>query len=96
MTARLRPLEKLDRTAPPVTMLRRVTTRGDDRVRTDLPGPEEALDPQTRRSMEPCFGHDLAEVRVHAGPDAALAARTMGAAAFLLELQGSPRVGPAP
>jgi hypothetical protein len=32
--------------------------------------------------MEHCFGHDLSDVRVHTGRDAALAAHAMGAAAF--------------
>src|SRR5690348_3822761 len=40
------------------------------------------LDAATRGVMEPRLGHDLADVRIHAGPDAALAARSLQARAF--------------
>jgi hypothetical protein len=40
------------------------------------------LDAATRGVMEPRLGHNLADVRIHAGPDAALAARSVQARAF--------------
>src|SRR5690349_9553723 len=40
------------------------------------------LDAATRGVMEPRLGHNLAGVRIHAGPDAALAARSIQARAF--------------
>ena len=40
------------------------------------------LDAATRGVMEPRLGHNLADVRIHAGPDAGLAARSLQARAF--------------
>ncbi|HXJ24476.1 MAG TPA: DUF4157 domain-containing protein, partial [Streptosporangiaceae bacterium] len=40
------------------------------------------LDAATRGVMEPRLGHNLADVRIHASPDAALAARSLQARAF--------------
>jgi outer membrane protein OmpA-like peptidoglycan-associated protein len=41
-----------------------------------------SLDASTRALMNPRFAHDLSRVRVHAGPDAADAARAINASAF--------------
>jgi hypothetical protein len=40
------------------------------------------LDPDVRAEMEGLLGHDLGDVRIHAGPGAAEAAGALGAAAF--------------
>jgi hypothetical protein len=40
------------------------------------------LDPETRAFMEPRFGHDFSQVRVHSGPSAAESARILNARAY--------------
>ena len=45
-----------------------------------LPG--QPLDPATRAFMEPRFGHDLSQVRVHIGAKAAESARAVNALAY--------------
>ena len=47
-----------------------------------LAGAGGPLDPSIRSFMEHGLGHDLGHVRIHAGPQAALAARSLGALAF--------------
>jgi hypothetical protein len=47
-----------------------------------LATPGKPLDPATRNFMEPRFGHDLGQVRVHTDAHAAKAARAVGAHAF--------------
>ena len=47
-----------------------------------LAGPGGPLDPSIRSFMERGLGHDLGNVRIHAGPQAARAARSLGAVAF--------------
>jgi hypothetical protein len=42
------------------------------------------LDAETRAYMEPRFGHDFANVRVHAGDRAAASAKTLGAQAYTI------------
>jgi hypothetical protein len=42
----------------------------------------QPLDAATRAIMEPRFGHDFSHVRVHTGPQAAVAAQTVNARAF--------------
>jgi len=42
------------------------------------------LDPATRAFMEPRFGHDFSRVRIHSGPAAGEAARSVSARAFTL------------
>jgi hypothetical protein len=46
--------------------------------------PGEPLDPTTRAFMEPRFGRDLSQVRVHAGASAAASARSYAARAYTL------------
>jgi Domain of unknown function (DUF4157) len=47
-----------------------------------LRSPTRSLDPQTRAFMEPHFGHDFSQVRVHADPSASYAADAVQAQAF--------------
>ncbi len=47
-----------------------------------LHSPGQPLDPATRAFMEPCFGHDFSQVRVHADARAASSARAMNALAY--------------
>lgn len=53
-------------------------------VRHALSSPAEALPPQTRARMEPYFGQDLSNVRVHTRPEAADSARAVSADAYTL------------
>lgn len=46
------------------------------------PSPSQPLDPATRDSLEPHFGHSFADVRVHADGEADRLARAVEAAAF--------------
>jgi hypothetical protein len=47
-----------------------------------LRSPGQPLDPSTREFMEPRFGHDFSQVRVHADAKAAESASSIGARAF--------------
>src|ERR1017187_4302968 len=47
-----------------------------------LRSPARSLDPQTRAFMEPHFGHDFSQVRIHADPGASHAANAVQAQAF--------------
>jgi len=47
-----------------------------------LRSPGESLDPQTRANMEPRFGHDFSNVRVHTNERAAESARAVNALAY--------------
>src|SRR5262245_32580250 len=47
-----------------------------------LASPGEPLDAGTRALMEPRFGHDLSNVRVHTGAQAAESARSVDALAY--------------
>jgi len=47
-----------------------------------LSSPGQALDPATRRFMEPRFGHDFSQVRVHTDAKAAESARAVNALAY--------------
>ena len=49
-----------------------------------IPGGGRSLDPGTRSFMEPHFGHDFSQVRVHTGPKAEQAATSVQARAFTL------------
>ena len=49
-----------------------------------LPGAGRPLDPAARDFMEPHFGHDFSQVRVHTGPKAEQAAASVQARAFTL------------
>ena len=49
-----------------------------------LASPGQPLDATTRAIMEPRFGHDLSQVRIHADAKAAESARTVKAAAYAL------------
>lgn len=51
-------------------------------VHSVLRGPGRPLDGATRSLMEPGFGHDFSQVRVHAGPAAAESARAINALAY--------------
>src|SRR5687768_17234757 len=44
----------------------------------------QSLDPATRAFMEPRFGHDFGDVRIHTGSQAAQAAASLRARAFTL------------
>jgi hypothetical protein len=50
-----------------------------------LRSPGQPLDPATRAFMEPRFGHDFSQVRVHTDPQAAESARTVNALAYTME-----------
>lgn len=52
----------------------------DDVVRS----PGQPLDPGVRELMEPRFAHDFSGVQVHADPEAAASARSMGARAYTI------------
>jgi hypothetical protein len=54
-------------------------------VHTVLGSPGQALDPATRAFMEPRFGHDFSDVRVHTDTQAAQAARAMQARAYTVQ-----------
>ncbi len=45
-------------------------------------GPGRPLDPSTRTFMEPRFGHDLSQVRIHTGSQSVESARSVNAAAY--------------
>lgn len=47
-----------------------------------LSEPGQPLDPGARELLEPRFGHDFSKLRVHAGPQAAEAAGSIGALAY--------------
>jgi hypothetical protein len=47
-----------------------------------LRSPGERLDPDVQYAMKIAMGHDFSQVKVHAGPDAAESARSVGAMAF--------------
>lgn len=47
-----------------------------------LSSPGHALDPATRAFMEPRFGHDFSQVRVHTGPQAIASAKSVNALAY--------------
>jgi len=47
-----------------------------------LRSPGQPLDPATRAFMEPRFGHDFSQVRVHTGPQAAESSRAVNALAY--------------
>jgi Domain of unknown function (DUF4157) len=49
-----------------------------------LHSPGLPLDPETRAFMEPRFGHDFSQVRIHSGQADAAVALSLGAAAFTL------------
>jgi peptidoglycan hydrolase-like protein with peptidoglycan-binding domain len=51
-------------------------------VHEALGRPSQPLDPATRGFMEPRFGHDFSQVRVHADPKAAESARAIDAVAY--------------
>jgi hypothetical protein len=59
-----------------------VPVRSHARVNDVLKSPGQSLDAATRARMEPLFGFDFSKVRVHAGPEAAASARSIGARAF--------------
>ncbi|NTU83536.1 MAG: DUF4157 domain-containing protein [Chloroflexales bacterium] len=59
-----------------------LTTAGEASIQAVRQGGGQPLDPATRAFMEPRLGHDFGRVRVHAGPRAAEAARSVGARAF--------------
>jgi hypothetical protein len=48
------------------------------------PGPGQALDSDSRNYFEPRFGQDFGNVRIHSGPEAAMAASSIQARAFTL------------
>jgi hypothetical protein len=50
-----------------------------------LNGPAKPLDAATRAFMEPRFGHDFSEVKVHADARAAESARSVGALAYTVD-----------
>lgn len=54
----------------------------EDVIKTVRQGGGRPLDPVTRAFMEPRFGHDFGQVRVHTGHLAAAAARSVNARAF--------------
>lgn len=56
--------------------------RSSARVNDVLKSPGQSLDPATRTQLEPLFGFDFSQVRVHVGPEAAASARSIGARAF--------------
>jgi outer membrane protein OmpA-like peptidoglycan-associated protein len=59
------------------------STRRVDAPRDEVvPPPGAALDPQVRAGFEARFGRDLAAVRIHTGPGAALAAQARDAEAY--------------
>ena len=51
-------------------------------VQDALRSPGQALDPATRAVMEPHFGHDFSQVRVHTDSEAADSARAVNARAY--------------
>lgn len=51
-------------------------------VQNVLSSPGQPLDPAARAFMEPRFGHDFSQVRVHTGADAAESARAVNALAY--------------
>ncbi|CAM2169945.1 Metallopeptidase domain-containing protein [Paraburkholderia sacchari] len=53
-----------------------------DRVRSVVESPGTPLDSATRETMEPRFGYDFSQVRVHADDRAAESARAVGAHAY--------------
>lgn len=53
-----------------------------DPVRSGVDSPAKSLDADVRATMEQRFGHDFSDIRVHAGPAAADAARALGAEAY--------------
>ncbi|HKH71883.1 MAG TPA: DUF4157 domain-containing protein [Vicinamibacterales bacterium] len=56
--------------------------RSRARVNEVLRSPGQPLDVLTRAHMEPLFGFDFSHVRVHAGPEAASSAASIGARAY--------------
>ena len=70
LTLQQRPFTQADRSlAPPV-------------VHAVLRSPGQPLEKETRAFMEPRFGHDFSQVRVHADSNAATSARAVGALAY--------------
>ena len=59
-----------------------VPVRSRAHVTDALRSPGQPLDARTRARMEPLFGFDFSDVRVHAGPEAASSAASIGARAF--------------
>lgn len=59
-----------------------VPVRSRARVNDVLKSAGQSLDPATRVRMEPLFGFDFSQVRVHVGSEAAAFARSIGARAF--------------
>lgn len=58
------------------------TTEASSAVRAAWQASGRPLDMHTRRFMEPRFGHDFSQVRIHTSPAAERAARTLDARAF--------------
>ena len=79
---------------PSAALLHRATTSGPiapsagsisetlSAVEDVLRSPGQPLDPTTRASLEPRFGHDFSQVRVHADAAAGASARALGALAY--------------
>jgi outer membrane protein OmpA-like peptidoglycan-associated protein len=67
-------------------------------VHEALRSPGRPLDPETRAHMEPRFGHDFSQVRLHSGTAAAESARALNAHAYTLGQDivfGSGKLAPA-
>ena len=58
------------------------TTAAPPIVHEALSSAGQPLDSSTREFMEPRFGHDFSQVRIHTGPPASVAARGVAAQAF--------------
>ena len=71
-------------TAPIAGATRDMVEGGLPSVSSLIPGSGRPLDPGTRTFMEPHFGHDFSQVRVHTGPEAEQAAASIHARAFTL------------
>jgi hypothetical protein len=72
---------------PPKTRRLADVARAAADVQRTLAGPGRPLDGHTRQEMEPRFGRDFSDVRLHSDERAARSARALGAAAYTLGSQ---------
>jgi hypothetical protein len=68
----------------PVSAHRSIAPRTSEFVQRVVDSPGATLDAETHAFMKARLGHDFSKVRVHAGPDAGVAARAVRAVAFAL------------
>jgi len=72
----------IQRVEDAATSQRGSDTNASSRVRSVLQSPGHALPEATREFMEPRFGHDFSQVRVHTGMQAAVSASSLRARAY--------------